>query len=199
MGSEDSLQQLCEILRLNGFNKEEEAASSAALPRRPRKHNKISTSMLRPHVLASDRLLQWSTPYSIAFRKRAALFVPPASHKRLFEVMTLSLDKNTRNGYGAGLLRFNQFCDLLVIPEENRMPASELLLTLFVTDAAGRVSDSTINTWLAALHFWHIINNARWAGKEMLTQARKGAKKLVPASSKRQKRPLVTYEHLCSL
>jgi hypothetical protein len=35
----------------------------------------------------------------------------------LFQSILLSLNESTRSDYGAGLLRFTQFCDLLAIPE----------------------------------------------------------------------------------
>ena len=168
-------------------------------PRKSRKTNEISPSLFRPPVLASDRLQCWSTPHSISFRDSLSSAIPSSHLSRLFEVMSFSLDQNTRNGYGAGLLRFTQFCDSLNIPEEQRMPASEVLLSSFIASAAGKVATTTVDNWLAGLHFWHTINAAEWHGNDMLAQTRKGVRKLVPISSKRAKRPPVTIEHLYAL
>lgn len=74
------------------------------------------------------------------------------------------------------------------------MPASELLLSSFIANAAG-----TVDNWLAGLHFWHTINGAQWHGKDMLARTKTGVCKLVPISSKRTKRPPVTIEHLYAL
>src|ERR1700722_4153373 len=168
-------------------------------PRRPRRGNRIIPSIHRPHVLASERLLQWSTPQAAEFKRFLATTYLGLDPTRSFEVMALSLDTATRSGYGSGLLRFTQFCDRHNIPEDSRMPASESLLVLFAADAAGQISASTLNTWLAGLHFWHIINGAVWNGGERLTQIKKGVRKLTPATSKRKKRPPVTIEHIYAL
>ncbi|KAI5981618.1 DNA breaking-rejoining enzyme [Pisolithus albus] len=106
--------------------------------------------------------------------------------------MLQSLDPNTRSNYGAGLLRFTQFCDDMSIAESERMPASSELLSMFAAHYAGKLSQKTLNNWLAALHFWHIVNGAPWHGNDMLRH-------LVPPSSKRAKRPPVTLEALCIL
>lgn len=96
--------------------------------------------------------------------------------------MLQSLDVNTRSNYGAGLLRFTQFCDQLSIPEVDCMPASSELLALFAAHHAGQLSDKTLNNWLAGLHFWHIVNGALWNGDDMLHHVRRGFTKLVPPS-----------------
>ncbi|EGO27016.1 hypothetical protein SERLADRAFT_368511 [Serpula lacrymans var. lacrymans S7.9] len=111
----------------------------------------------------------------------------------------LASDRLLLCNYGAGLLQFTQYCDQLNIPEENCMPASETLLTAFSAHAAGSISLSALNNWLAGLHFWHTINGAPWHGHEMLHHVRRGVTKLVPISSKHTKRPPVTIEALLSL
>lgn len=114
--------------------------------------------------------------------------------------MLFSLDMRTRSVYGAGLLRFTQYCDSRQVLETDRMPASEILLTGFATVmAAGKVARTTLDNWLAGLHFWHTINGAPWHGKDMLRTVKNGVSKLVPDTSKRAKRPPVTIEHMHAL
>jgi hypothetical protein len=48
------------------------------------------------------------------------------------------------------------------------MPASKILLSSFAASAAGQLSDKTLSSWLAGLHYWHVINGAQWHGKDML-------------------------------
>ncbi|KAJ6620377.1 hypothetical protein B0H10DRAFT_2216152 [Mycena sp. CBHHK59/15] len=120
--------------------------------------------------------------------------------QKFLEVMLLGLDESTRSNYGAGLLRFTQFCDALGIHEEARMPASENLLAIFGSDAAGYSSDGTLNNWLAGLKIWHDINGAQWNGDSaQMKRIKAGVKKLVPKTSKRAKRPPVTIEHMYML
>jgi hypothetical protein len=169
------------------------------LPRKPKKHSQIVSSSLHPHVLASDRLLLWTTPHSHSFQKSLETQLPANAVLKLFQVMLCSLDQDTRSNYGAGLLRFTQYCDRHHIPESNRMPASEALLSAFSASAAGQISDKTLSSWLAGLHYWHTVNGAVWNGSDMLHHVRRGLAKLVPPSSKRAKRPPVTIEAMIAL
>ena len=62
---------------------------------------------------------------------------PPEHISRFQFVCANSVVRRTREGWGAGLLCFNQYCDSINIPEEERMPAPEILLAMFV---AGQVT-----------------------------------------------------------
>lgn len=113
--------------------------------------------------------------------------------------MIRSLDQDTRSNYGAGLLRFTQFCDSINVPEHDRMPASEVLVAQFAAAHAGSASAKTLNNWLCSLQFWHIINGAPWPSASLLHHTRRGFSKMVPPSSHRAKRPPVTIEALSIL
>jgi hypothetical protein len=169
------------------------------IPRKPKKDSHIVPSSLRPHVLASDRLLMWTTPHSQNFQQSLEAEIPAVLLLKLFQTMLCSLDENTRNNYGAGLLQFTQFCDAHHIPETQRMPASENLLTAFASAAAGSHSPSALTNWLAGLQFWHVINGASWKGSDRLHHVRRGFVKLAPPDSKRAKRPPVTIEAMTAL
>ncbi|KAF8063614.1 hypothetical protein FPV67DRAFT_1507341 [Lyophyllum atratum] len=169
------------------------------VPRKPRKDAHIAPSSLRPHVLASERVIHWTTPHSVKSQAALEAELPVPAIVKLFQVMLFSLDENTRSNYGAGLLRFTQFCDSNSIPEHQRMPASEFLISAFAASAAGSTSDSTLGNWLAGLHYWHVVNGAPWHSSDMLQHVRRGFAKLVPPSSKRAKRPPVTIEALTTL
>jgi hypothetical protein len=113
--------------------------------------------------------------------------------------MIRSLDQDTRSNYGAGLLRFTQFCDSINISEQDRMPASEALLAQFAAAHAGSASAKTLNNWLCGLQFWHVINGAPWSAASLLHHTRRGFSKMVPPSAHRAKRPPVTIEALSIL
>ncbi|KAF8574640.1 hypothetical protein K439DRAFT_1649736 [Ramaria rubella] len=101
--------------------------------------------------------------------------------------MISTVVKKTRGNWGAGILRFNQYCDSIGVPEEGRMPAPEILLCLFVANyGAGSVSNDCINGWLAGLHRWHQVNDTPWFG----------ASRLVPEESRQPAHPPVTIEHI---
>jgi len=55
-----------------------------------------------------------------------------------------ALAPNTKSTYGAGPLRFTQFCDKWAILEEDRMPADYALLCAFIGKFKGLQSGNTI-------------------------------------------------------
>ncbi|KAI0086222.1 hypothetical protein BDY19DRAFT_873659, partial [Irpex rosettiformis] len=166
-------------------------------PRKPSKTNSIASSSLRPPVLACDRLSSWTTPFAQRFHADLSTQTSSKTVDSLSRVMLASLESNTRKNYGAGLLRFNQYCDCFDVAEDLRMPASDTLLASFIAEWGGVVSRSTIDTWIAGLSFWHTLNGAPWLGGRMLKATCSGALKLQPG--RKPKRPPVTIEHLTAL
>ncbi|KAJ8583998.1 hypothetical protein M405DRAFT_747736, partial [Rhizopogon salebrosus TDB-379] len=104
-----------------------------------------------------------------------------------------------RENYGAGLLRFHQFCDEYSISEHQRMPASEHLLAAFICSWIGKVASTTADNWLAGLHLWHDYHGAPWNGHNLVRRSRAALSKHVPESSCRPRRPPVTLEHMHTL
>lgn len=121
--------------------------------------------------------------------------------RAVLELRSFSLEPKTRSNYAAGLLRFTQYCDSRGIPEEERMPASEDLLSAFATVmAASKVSQETLNNWMSGLAAWHQINGLPWFGNgKPLKMTKVAVGKLAPVSSRRPKRSPVTYEHMVTL
>jgi hypothetical protein len=174
-------------------------------PRKAHPNNMIKPSLFRPHVSASQRLRAWKTPSTLSFHECLIQALPLSDVRALLEVMIFSLDEGTQSNYGAGLLRFTQYCDSREIPEAQRMPASENLLCGFsAAMAAGKVARSTLDSWLAGIRFWHLVNGAEWSGGDMrpgerLRAVKRGVGKLVPDTARRAKRPPVTIEHMHAL
>lgn len=166
-------------------------------PRPARVANKYSPSILRPHVLAEDRLARWTTPYVIDALAARAEKTTFGLATRFSEVSLASVDWSTRKNYGTGLLLFTQFCDRHNIDEWERMPASESLLALFITSHGGGVARTTIDTWLAGLTLWHSVHGAPWHGGKVLKTVCNGAARLQPP--KQVKRQPVTIGHLHAL
>ena len=166
-------------------------------PRKPKPENYITPSSFRPHVRAEDRLRSWGAPY-IDSNRRSALPRFPSHISRLLQNVVLnSIEPGTRKNYGAGLLRFHQFCDQYQVAEAERLPASEVLLAAFVSAWVGQVGSSTVDNWLAGLRFWHTLNAAPWRGDRLLKAACTTIGKLQPPT--KAKRPPVTLEHMHAL
>jgi len=152
------------------------------MPRHSRpRHSTISPNLLRPHVLSKERLTRWLTPFGIDHMNGLAEFFPPHVIAMSRVLISKSITPSTLSNYTSGLLRFTKFCDDYKIPERFRMPASEPLLTVFVTCCAtGSVSFSTLHHWLLSLELWHEINGAPWLGHSTLKRAVKVIELLCP-------------------
>ncbi|KAI6144675.1 hypothetical protein BKA82DRAFT_26773 [Pisolithus tinctorius] len=168
-------------------------------PHHPRPDAFIQPSPWCPHIIASDRLISWSSPHASDFLMSLETCFPHSSVLQLFCVMLQSLDVNTCSNYRAGLLCFTQFCNELSISESACMPTLAELITLFASHHAGHLLDKMLNNWLASLHFWHIVNGAEWNANNKLHHVWRGFAKLVPPSSKHAKCPPVTLDALCIL
>src|SRR5882672_7291178 len=125
---------------------------------------------------------------------------PPEIIIRRHLVMVRCVLPNTLKNYAAGLSHFTKFCDDFNIPKVEHMPASELLLSTFITShGAGSVGKGAIKTWLLGIELWHCINDAPWLGGAVLQQAVEGSARLAPLSSCLAKQDPVTIQHLCCL
>ncbi|KAG1811118.1 uncharacterized protein BJ212DRAFT_1278216 [Suillus subaureus] len=194
-----------DLLRLSLYNTHKQAITHpdgrVRIPCPPCKNTIITPSPHRPHVLASECILLWTTPHRLNFQNELLQLLPNSLVLKIFLVMIQSLDEDTCSNYGASLLHFMQFCDSHNFPESECMPASASLLAAFLANAAGTISNSTANSWMAGLHYWHAVNGATWFGTEsdVLHHIRRGITKLTPPSSKRACCPPVTLDTLGQL
>ena len=149
--------------------------------------------------MAADRLFSWHTPYGLSHDKSLLAELPPALVESAKMSITGALAISSKSTYGAGLLRFNQFCDRWQISESARMPASYALLCAFIGNHKGSTSGKTIKSWLSGIRAWHLSNHAPWYGDDnWVKMARISANK----EGSRHKRPLrapVSIEHLLAL
>ncbi|KAF7345904.1 hypothetical protein MVEN_01612500 [Mycena venus] len=168
-------------------------------PRKPMPGNEISPSPFRPHVAANQRILLWTTPHSLIAQKQRDLEVSRRLQTKMLEDVLAATVDDTRQAYGAGLLRFNPFCNTEGIPEGRCMPASEILLGAFISNYSGTLSGKAIRNWINGLRLWHIYNHTEWHGKEgWIPAILKGADKK-GVSFKRPPRGPITLDHLRAL
>lgn len=173
---------------------------SGRTPRAPRKGSEIEPNPLRPHVAAIDCIQAWQTPYSIAFDEELKSRFPDLFCENYFKVLNASLDNDTKEAYGSGILRFTQFCDVYKIPEKDRMPASVVLLSAFLSFYAGKVSGSAVKNWMSGIAAWHAMSGAPWYGDQALvTRMKTGVARLAPSSSRCQPRPPASLQHILVL
>ena len=124
----------------------------------------------------------------------------PDDVRQITIVMGKSWEESTLAAYGSGLLNFHVYCDQKGIPEEERAPASPILINAFVSSLAGAYSGSTIDNYVYGIRAWHLLHGVRWqmdvAELEVLLRA---AEKSTPPSSRRKKRVPYTTEFILAI
>lgn len=164
--------------------------------RKPQKGRELLNNKFRPHVLAARRLDSWSSPYAVTRKLELSSSLPAPIIANADKAMLAGIAPPTKSTYGAGLLRFAQFCDKFNIAEDSRIPASEVLIAGFIGHYMGSISGKTVKGWLSALRLWHDIQGAAWpAESRQIRLARRGAN-VEGAHHKRPRRYPVTIEHL---
>ncbi|KAF5390649.1 hypothetical protein D9757_002642 [Collybiopsis confluens] len=154
--------------------------------RKPKQGNTIAHSNLRPSVRAQDRI------HAIRYRQTQII----ESGER---AMIMALSSNTITSYASGLLRFNQFCDKMGIPEVSRMPADDQLIIGFIGFSLGEVSGSCVKNWLSGLRAWHDFHEAPWpADSRRIRFARVGAR-IAGSHHRRPTRNPITLAHMLAL
>jgi hypothetical protein len=110
--------------------------------------------------------------------------------ERIREVILHAFAESTRETYGSGLLVFHVFCDSKSIPEDQRAPASRVLISLFITEMAGHYSGKTVSNYVQGVRAWHIVHGIPWTlgGDAEIDSLFKAAISLTPPTSKKAKR-----------
>lgn len=168
-------------------------------PRKPRPDRVLASSSFRPRVMAADRLFSWRTPYGFSHDASLLAELPPALVESAKMSITGALATSSKSTYGAGLLRFNQFCDRWQISESARMPASYALLCAFIGNHKGLTSGKTIKSWLSGIRAWHLANHAPWFGDDKWVQMARISANKEGARYKQPLRAPVSIEHLLAL
>ncbi|KIJ90262.1 hypothetical protein K443DRAFT_116846, partial [Laccaria amethystina LaAM-08-1] len=141
------------------------------------------------HVLASERLQLWTPLHGRETARNVPTNLSPEDIHQISVVIGKSWEESTLAAYGSGLLNFHVYCDQKDIPEDQRAPASPLLISAFVSSLAGAYSGSTIDNYVYGIRAWHVLHGVRWqmdtAELEALLRA---AEKTAPPASKKKKR-----------
>ncbi|PPQ74199.1 hypothetical protein CVT24_012718 [Panaeolus cyanescens] len=179
-----------------------ETASTSSKSTRQTERNAAKlaqSSPFRPPVSAAKRLATWTSPYARRNKDSLSSHLPTSLVSRTFQAVEEAITPSTRSAYGAGLLRFHQFCDTFEISEEDRMPASAPLLAAFVAHCKGSYEGKTISSWLSGIRYWHVINRAPWNGEDnWVNQTRASARK-EGTHHRRPRRAPVSLSHLHTL
>ncbi|OJA17919.1 hypothetical protein AZE42_12009 [Rhizopogon vesiculosus] len=86
------------------------------------------------------------------------------------------------------------------IPEDQRAPASQILISSFISCMAGNYSGKTISNYVHRVHAWHVLHGAAWTLVDAeIDTLLKTASSLTPASSKRNKREPYTIDLIIAI
>src|SRR5882672_9309338 len=175
--------------------------SRRVVPKKFIQHSsRIAQGPLQPHVSSPDRFLHWMTPCGLARLHQLSQFLPRHIVAREHVFLVQAVKPNTLRNYGAGLLRFTQFCDHFNVKEALRKPTPEWLLSHFITTrGAGSISSGSLRTWLLGLELWHTVNGAPWHSTDHLKWATQGAGSHAPLAACHPKCSPVTLAHLRAL
>ncbi|KAG2751190.1 hypothetical protein P692DRAFT_20646042, partial [Suillus brevipes Sb2] len=153
-------------------------------------------SALRPHCPAKRRLRLWLPLVS----RTKPNFLSTEDMTRIQDVMCHAWAESTHESYGSGLLVFHVYCDSRSIPELDRAPASSVLISAFITFAAGSYSGKTIANYVFGVRAWHILHGLKWSLDDVqIDNLLKASENMTPNSSKRKKRRPYTVDFICSL
>ena len=165
----------------------------------PIKNETSKKIILRPKVAAADRIRSWSTPFSLESESLLHSSLPHNLVLKLQNTIFKALAPNTRNAYGTGILRFNEFCDKYMIPEEQRMPASHTLLAAFIANHSGSCSGSCVKNWLSGIKAWHDFHGAPWHGDNRIVHLARTTAGKEGTTFSRPKRHPITKSHLIAI
>ena len=154
-------------------------------------------SPLRPHCPANQRLRLWRPLVPQAQRTSQ---LTDEDLERIEAVMARAWEVDTHTTYASGLLNFIVFCDKKNIPEEDRAPASHVLLLSFISTLAAAYSGSAISNYLYGVRAWHILHGVPWRIKKLeMDTILKAAEKVTPASSRWKKRRPYTLDFMLAI
>lgn len=159
-------------------------------------------SICRPHVVAGDRLRLWlpQNPRNTLDNNGIPTNLGPNDLERIKDVLENAWAQSTRDSYGTGILVYHVFCDRKAVAEDQRAPASPLLIISFVSTIAGAYSGSAVSSYASAVRAWHILHGVPWLmNKDELDTALKAADKLAPDSSKRKQRAPYTPDFILAI
>lgn len=157
-------------------------------------------SSRRLHVLASERLQRWMPLHGRESATDTPSSLGPQDVRQIAIVMGKSWEESTLATYGSGLLNFHVYCDQKGITEEERAPASPILVNAFISSLAGTYSGSTIDNYVCGIWAWHILHGVKWqmdpAELEALLRA---VEKSTPPTSRRKKRVPYTTDFILAV
>ncbi|KAG2062340.1 hypothetical protein BDR06DRAFT_1027868 [Suillus hirtellus] len=159
-------------------------------------------SPLCPHCLARDQLHLW-LPHITRSRldhTGSLVRISNSDIDRIITVLSHSHAPSMWETYGSGLLVFHMFCNVHAIPEDQRCPASLVLILAFIAACSGLYSGKSLENYFYAIQAWHLLHSQAWlVNNNQCSLAISGSKHLAPITSKWPKHAPFTVDILVAI
>ena len=158
--------------------------------------------ILRPPCLNRDCLWIWRPPKSLLLVDKQGTLsaITQAMTDRLEQVLNKAWAPSTIETYGTGLAAYHIFCNHAGISEEDRAPAPQEILAVFMATLAGVYAASTISNYVASVQVWHIIHRLPLNGhKQTMDAILWVALVLTPPDVKKAKWPPLLLERILTI
>ncbi|KAJ6477580.1 hypothetical protein C8R45DRAFT_833363 [Mycena sanguinolenta] len=146
-------------------------------------------SSLRPHCLANERLRLWipSKARNILDALGHPTNMTPEDLARINDTLVHAWAPGTRDTYGSGLLVYHVWHDVRETPEDQRAPASPIILAAWLSSIAGSYAGGTVANYLYGVRAWHILHGLAWDINQIEVDALlSAAARLSPPKSKKR-------------
>ena len=149
-------------------------------------------SASHPHCLTKGRLRLW-LPTHPPPPAQGHSTLREAEHEQTKDTMIHAWEEDTYTAYGAGLFMWHCFA------EQDRLPATQALLSAFVAHMAAAYSRRTISNYLNGVWAWHLLHGIPWALERREMDTMLWADKLTPSTSRKKKRLLYTPSFISAI
>ncbi|KAJ6494649.1 hypothetical protein C8R47DRAFT_1116663 [Mycena vitilis] len=106
---------------------------------------------------------------------------------RINDMLVHTWAPGTRDTYGSGLLVYHVWHDIRGTPEDQRAPASSVVLAAWLSAIAGSYAGGTVANYFYGVRAWHILHGVAWDINQIEIEALlTAAARLSPPKSKKR-------------
>ncbi|KAF9516517.1 hypothetical protein BS47DRAFT_1441504 [Hydnum rufescens UP504] len=154
-----------------------------------------------PQVEAHEQIFFWVSEHSLLLCRCLISVFSQDSISHYDHGLSLMWAQSTRSTYGGALIDWIAWCNANRIPEDDRLPISHELLSMFIASKISHDGASHAGNIMSGLRAWHIVQGFNWSfGEDPLVLGLKHTiSSNAPPSTTRPLRPPVLIAHLEAL